>query len=66
LSKYPGGLTEYDFLITFAERTKKHLRKTNFDKQEIKWIDVIYKHLDIYIEEEDYNKIRNDRKRYIK
>lgn len=65
-SKFPGGLSEYDFLITFAERTKKHLRRTNFDKQEIDWIDVIYKHLDVYVEQEDYKKIDTIWKRFSK
>lgn len=65
-SQFPGGLSESDFLITFASRTKKHIRKCNFDKQEVEWINVIYQNLDKYIDEEDYNKINLVWKKFAK
>ena len=65
-SQFPGGLSEADFLITFAERTKKHIRKSNFNKQEIEWVNVIYKNLDKYIDNEDYHKINLIWKKFAK
>ncbi len=65
-SQFPGGLSESVFLITFAERTKKHIRKCNFDEQEKEWVDVIYKNLDKFIDEEDYNKINLIWKKFAK
>lgn len=54
---YPGGLSEISFLIAFSDRTKKHIRQSNFNKDEINWTDMKYKTLDNLIEKKDINSI---------
>lgn len=54
---YPGNLSEIGFLIAFSERTKKHIRKNNFDIQEINWTDSLYKQIEIFSEQQDYKSI---------
>lgn len=54
---FPGGLTEISFLITMAERTKAHLKKSNFNIDEIKWVESIYKQIDSFTAEDNYKSI---------
>lgn len=54
---YPGNLSENGFLMAFAERTKKYIRKKNFDINEINWIDSLYSDIEIFSKDKDYKKI---------
>ena len=54
---FPGGLSETSFLITMAERTKNHIRKSLNNNDEIKWIDSIYQDIEKYTALEEYKSI---------
>ena len=56
-SNFPGGLTESEFLITFAKRTKKIENQLHHSKEIINWIEQIYIELDYYIDKKDYKKV---------
>ena len=58
-SRYPGGLSEVGFLIAFSHRTKKHLKKSNYDKKEMLLIDNLYQDIEKKIIEEDFKGIHN-------
>ncbi len=45
---FPGRLNETNFLNAFSERTKKYLRSKNCNKEDILWIDDIYKQIDLH------------------
>lgn len=63
---FPGRLNETNFLIAFSERTKKYLRSNNFDKNEIEWIDNIYKQIDAFTANNDIKSINNIWKNFSK
>jgi DNA primase len=54
---YPGNLSEISFLIAFSERTKRYLRKVNFDNEELMWIENLYFEIEKFSKEENYKKI---------
>jgi len=58
-SNFPGGLTESEFLVTFARRTKKIENQLNHSKQITDWIDNLYLQLDSYIDEKNYKKVND-------
>ena len=56
--KYPGKLSEAGFYSAFTIRTKNYIKKVNFDKNEIDWIDDIYKKVEFFTFNEDYKSIK--------
>jgi DNA primase len=58
-SRYPGGLSEVGFLIAFSHRTKKYLRKNNFDEKDMQWIDSVYQDLENKINSNDFKGIND-------
>lgn len=56
-SNFPGGLTENTFLIAFAERTKKHERKSNFISSETTWTEELFKAIEENIQSGNYKNI---------
>jgi DNA primase len=45
-SKLPAGLSVVEYLRAIAERLREYEKKVNFDKNEIEWVDKIYKKID--------------------
>lgn len=58
-NKFPGGLSELSFMLAFAERTKKFIRNTNYDEEQIKWTEDIYKNIEKFIDDQNYKEIEN-------
>ena len=54
---YPGRLSETNFLIALADRTKRYIRIKKFDNEEINWIDNIYKQIDNHITDKDVKSV---------
>jgi hypothetical protein len=56
-SDYPGGLSEHAFLIAFAERTKKHERKSKYVASETSWTEEIYKKIEADIQNQNFKNL---------
>lgn len=54
---YPGGQNEIFFLLAFSERTKKHIRKSNYDNNEVKWVENKFRLIEELSEKKDINSI---------
>lgn len=58
-NKFPGKLSEVGFYSAFSNRTKNYIKKVEFDKKEIDWIDNIYKKIEQSTYNEDFKSIKN-------
>lgn len=58
-TNFPGGLSEAEFLITFAKRTKKIVNQLQHSDKILRWIDEVYLELDSYIDKKDYKKVND-------
>ena len=65
-SDYPGGLSEVNFLIAFAEKIKKYERSSNFHPEFISWTDSYYKLIDELVNKENYKELTSLWKNFIK
>lgn len=65
-NNFPGNLSESGFLMAFAERTKKHVRACNLDSRELKWVENMYKQIEIFSQKEDYKSIAKIWKQFAK
>jgi hypothetical protein len=47
-SKLPAGLSTIEYLRAVADRLREYEKKVNFDEEELKWVDGIYKEIDSF------------------
>lgn len=50
----PAGMSLEQFLLSMAQRLRAYETKVDHDSDEIKWVDLVYKHLDALDDKQDY------------
>lgn len=56
-NKFPGGLSESNFLIALNDRSKKFLRSVNLNNDDLKWVESVYSEVEIFTQKNDYKTI---------
>jgi hypothetical protein len=56
-NKFPGGLSETNFLIAFSDRSKKFLRLVNINDEDFNWVESVYKEIELLTEKQDYKNL---------
>jgi len=54
----PGGMSPVQFLRTLAERLREYEKRVNFDKEEVSWVDGIYKQIDNFESKNEHLEMR--------